>query len=33
MAATASDPAVQIQPCPVTRTQAAKIPGLQRAGG
>lgn len=26
MAATASDPAVQIQPCPVTRTQAAKIP-------
>jgi ABC-type sugar transport system substrate-binding protein len=26
MAATASDPAVQIQPCPVTRAQAAKIP-------
>jgi hypothetical protein len=26
MAATASHPAVQIQPCPVTRAQAAKIP-------
>ncbi|HXW82421.1 MAG TPA: substrate-binding domain-containing protein [Acidimicrobiales bacterium] len=26
MADTASDPAVQIQPCPVTRAQAAKIP-------